>query len=172
MVLFPHVFHRECRSRLKLYGFIYLMSLDNQYLLDFYVIPPLSYSPQYSYLMQTFHNFLSARCSSGWPWCTRSSCNNCFSDLCSSCTGFSLSDCKGCLSGATVISRGMRTSRLQLQCRRPFQLHWLFSASLTLVGGLCVNFPYGYSGSISPGPVLDITFSTFSQTYGGMFTSG
>ena len=153
-------------------GYLYIMSLDNQYI-PRELVKSTPFFPDCYNKYLTGWNTASA-CGGGcetWPWCVRaSSCSACFSDACASCTGFTLAECTACTDttktppecgeiGRNCASGGVFRCT---SCQPSFQL----------IEGLCIYPPYGYNARTLTRPVVDAKFDTFAQYYGGIFGSG
>ena len=99
-------------------GFLYSVKGFNEIdiSLQSFVNPPNCMADEY-------WNGITCKSCSGcgtWPWCSRSTCNLCYSDLCSSCTGFASSLCTAGGCSANCISCSSAT--MCTQCEVGFLL--------------------------------------------------
>jgi hypothetical protein len=149
-------------------GFLHEMILDNAII--------TSYQSNYKFLFcsDSYFTIPSGGCQGcspvTWPLCVRASNNLCFSQYCSTCTGYTYAECTACSSSTTAPD-----CSLGLNCASGTAIFSCTSCQpgFTLIEGLCLQqMPYGYNSSSLTTPVFNLNFNTFAQYYAGIFQSG
>ena len=155
-------------------GFLYEAWADN-YLIDSYQTSVFLVNCEYN---EYYLNPQCLPCNSTcptWPWCTHagactgSNSGSCYSNNCTTCTGFRYSDCTSCANGNVNLAT-CDCWKFCLTCSSTFQCTSC-NPMYTLINGLCIYEPYLWNPA-STAPTVSIVFNTIEQYYDGLFQSG
>lgn len=150
-------------------SFLYLFWLSNEVVENPDCILPTSF---YDYNMCINESYVLANCDNGcstWPWCIDSTCNVCFSQFCSRCSGFSLNDCNFC-ENPSVINCPQLTG-LNYKSGKMFSCAE-YIIGFTLYDGFCLLELYKYDQNNPQLPVIDIQFNIVTNYFGDLFEYG
>ena len=157
-------------SGLSFTGFFHKIYADNSASITSKLLAPAN-SCEYNefYTPSTGLCAACTACSETWPWCVRASCSICYSDSCSSCSGFGYEDCSACSNANTapdcVLGKNCLVGNGVFNCIT-------CSSGHVNIDGLCLVAPYAYNPAALSTPVISTDFNTFQQHYGGIFQSG
>lgn len=146
-------------------GFIYQADLYNFLFMDYYIMYPFS-TCDYSHYYSGYDCY---QCSCQiWPFCTRSSCNACYSSLCSACTGPFMDNCLSCSNSNNPPNCSVGKNCITgnefscSDCNTNFQK----------IDGLCIVNPFNYNENSLDIPIIDLKFDKIQKFYSGIFQSG
>lgn len=152
-------------------GFIYDAHANNYVITDYQISAFLINCEYNEYYINPQCKPCDASCPT-WPWCTHSgTCGgsdsgSCYSQYCTTCTGFKYSDCQTCSNGLTP--GNCDCWKFCLTCTSTFVCDSC-SDRYTLIDGLCIYEPYNWG---STGPAIALKFDVFQQYYDDLFQSG
>ena len=152
-------------------GFLYLLTLDNQAIQGLDGIIPVYSEQALEYTDSFFTSQLcSIGCTSSWPWCIRASCSICFSEECTQCSGYGIQECT-MYSNINIQSLEYGMTGINCETGGIFSCQ-VCTAGFSLIDGLCINPPFAYAEDQLSIPIIDIIFSTYTEYYASIFSSG